>query len=51
MAIFDREKLKLPEEPKFAVSGYRTFWFEDRTTLAEDKKLFDENEFQIPTKI
>lgn len=51
MKTFDREKLKLAEEPKFALTGSRSFWFEERATLAEDKNLFDENEFQLPTKI
>ena len=51
MRTFDRERIKLPQEPQFAFSGKSTFWFENKKDIAEDEKLFDENEFQMPTKL
>lgn len=45
LETFDRERMKINQETKFSFTGANTFWFERREQIAEDKELFDENEF------
>ena len=51
LKTFDRERLKLRKEIEFSFTGANTFWFDKREIIEQNTDLFDENEFQLPTKL